>query len=222
MPDPYLPALSTFALDAAETAAVAQAMKASKPWDWKPADPETKAALKSAKGKILTFHLQRHGNSCCYCRTGLKGAGPFMTDREHVLPKGKAEYRAFGYAIWNLGVACKRCNMQFKGTGDSFVISKADTAALQACENYRFIHPNFDRWTDHLRRVEAGLDEKKLVVFFNPTGSEKGQYTSEFFGLQQLAMNSLDEGQGLKTSDQLGKAAELVRQLAVLFGQLES
>ncbi len=219
MPDAYLPALSSFTLDAAETAAVTKAMKLGKPWDWKPADPETKAALKSAKRKILNFHLQRHGSSCCYCRTGLKGAGPFMTDREHVLPKGKANYRAFSYTIWNLGVACKRCNMQFKGTGDSFVIDKADVAAFQTCENYRFIHPNFDCWTDHLRRFEAALDEKRLVVFFNPTGSEKGKYTYEFFGLEQLALNSLDRGQGRKATDQLGKAAELVRQLAVLFGQ---
>jgi hypothetical protein len=219
MPDPYLPALSTFAFEAAEADAVTEALKTNKPWDWKPADLTTRSALKSAKKKILEFHLQRHGNACCYCRTGLKGAGPFMTDREHVLPKGKSLYRAFSYAIWNLGVACKRCNMQFKGTGDGFVIEKTDKTALQTSGNYKFIHPNFDNWTDHLRRLDAGLDEKKLVAFVNPSKSDKGKYTYEFFKLQELAINSLDEGQGLETPEQLSRAAELVRELAKIFGQ---
>lgn len=219
MPDPYLPELTTFALNDDETTVVTEALKASKPWDWKPACPVKKASLKSAKDKILAFHLQRHNHTCCYCKTGLKAAGPFMTDREHVLPKSKAQFKAFSYAIWNLGVACKRCNMQFKGAADGFVVSKVDQVAFQTSENYRFIHPNYDRWGDHLTRFDAGMDEKKLVVFFNPTDSEKGQYTKEFFKLEQLSLNSFDEGQGLKTTDQLSRAAALVLQLAKLFGQ---
>lgn len=142
-----------------------------------------------------------------------------MTDREHVLPKGKAHFRAFSYAIWNLGVACKRCNMQFKGTGDDFVVDKANPASFQASGNYRFIHPNFDRWSDHLKRYDAGVDEQKLVVFANPSDSEKGAYTLDFFKLDQLTANSFAEGSGIRTREQLSRAAELVRELAELFGQ---
>lgn len=167
--DPYLPTLASFSLSANETTVVTEALKTGKPWDWKPACAVKKATLKSAKNKILAFHLERHGYNCCYCRTGLKGAGPFMTDREHILPKSKTGFRAFSYAIWNLGVACKRCNIQFKGTGVGFVVDANDPSCFQSSGNYRFIHPNFDQWNDHLIRFEAGFNEKKVVAYFNPT-----------------------------------------------------
>ncbi|RFB82491.1 hypothetical protein B5K08_31105 [Rhizobium leguminosarum bv. trifolii] len=194
-------------------------MKTSKPWDWKPVDSLKKAALKSAKDKILAFHLQRHEHNCCYCRTGLMGSGPFMTDREHVLPKGKASFRAFSFAIWNLGVACKRCNMQFKGSGTGFIVDKDDPASFQASGNYLFIHPNFDRWADHLTRFDGGMNEKKVVFFSNPTNSAKGEYTKAFFALGQLARNSFARGQGQNTPEQFSRAAALVEELAIVLGQ---
>lgn len=219
MPDPYLPALEAFALSAEEQAAVDAAMETADPWDWAPADNATKAAIASAKARILTYHFDRHGGNCCYCRTNLHGAGPFMTDREHILPKGQALFKPLSYTIWNLAAACKRCNMQFKGRGHAFVVDAADPATFQSSDNYRFVHPNFDFWDDHLGRYTAQAGTKNLVIYARVAGSAKGDYTYEFFALHRLQVDSFDEGQGLAVEGKDSALAAAVRQLAEEHGQ---
>ena len=163
MADPYQPALESFALTENENSAIAGALETDDPWAWKSEDEATRAALKSAKSKILAFHLERHNGHCCYCRVNLAGAGPFMTDREHILPKGQNIFKPYSYTMWNLAAACKRCNMQFKGVRDDFVIDKEDPAALQVSENYKLIHPNFDLYEAHLIRHSAQAGTKSIV-----------------------------------------------------------
>lgn len=159
MVDRYLPALDDFQLSEEEAAAVGKALETEKPWDWESEDQNELQALKSAKDKILAYHLARHGGNCCYCRLNLNGAGPYMTDREHILLKGKAVYKPLSYAMWNLAAACKRCNMQFKRSGNGFVVDTEDSTKFQDSDNYRFVHPNFDAYSEHLIRLEAqGLE----------------------------------------------------------------
>jgi len=219
MVDRYIPALADFALEHEEANAVENALETATPWDWVPEDDGERLALKRAKGKILAYHLERHGGNCCYCRTNLNGAGPFMTDREHVLPKGKPVYKQFSYAMWNLAAACKRCNMQFKRKGDAFVVDTNDPAKFQDSENYRFIHPNFDEYGEHLMRVTAQVDTKNIVMFIKTGGSEKAVYTHEFFGLADLQMDSFDQAQGLGVESDVSDLAAQVRTLAKKFGQ---
>jgi len=218
MPDPYIPTLDAFTLHDDEAAAIAAALETDDPWGWKPEDEATAETLKGVKRKILAYHLERHGECCCYCRTYLHGAGPFMTDREHVLPKGKAIFKPYSFTMWNLAGSCKRCNLQFKRSGDGFVIDKADEGQFQSSGNYRFVHPNFDRWEDHLTRVSAQANMKNIVMFVRAAGSPKAEYTYDFFGLHNLQVDSFDEAQGLETPQE-SELAALVRKLADDFDQ---
>ena len=219
MADPYLPALEDFELNADETATVAKALQDDKPWDWKPEDQKELQALKSAKDKILAYHLSRHGGNCCYCRLNLNGAGPYITDREHILPKGKSVYKPFSYSIWNLAAACKRCNMQFKRSGDAFVVDPDDSTKFQDSENYRLVHPNFDAYGKHLIRLQAQADTKNIVIFVKTPGSEKATYTHDFFALHELQVDSFDKAQGLEEENLETELAAKVRALAKEFDQ---
>lgn len=218
MVDPYVPPLAEFAFDAAEVAVINVALASDKPWDYVPGGDAEIALLKSAKKKILDLHLQRHGWTCCYCRTNLKGAGPFMTDREHVLPKGKPAYKALSYTLWNLAAACKRCNLQFKRSGDDFVIDGNDPAALVTSDNYRFVHPNFDLWDDHLTRLAVQVNAKNIVKILRKD-SAKAAYTHAFFRLQDFEIDSFDAAQGLDNETEESAAVMELRKLAEAFGQ---
>ena len=218
MPDPYAPLLEQFKLDAEETAVIALAIASKKPWDFVPGSAAEIALLKSAKDKILILHLERHGWTCCYCRTNLKGAGPFMTDREHILPKGKPAYAKLSYALWNLAAACKRCNIQFKRSGDGFVIDSSDANALLASENYRFVHPNFDCWDDHLTRIAFQVNAKNIVKIYRKT-TDKAAYTYDFFNLQDLEIDSFNIAQGGKIAEPESAAVIEFLKIAQEFGQ---
>ncbi len=219
MADPYLPALKDFDLDDDEAAAVASALASDEPWNCKPENQDEMAALKSAKDKILAYHLSRHGGNCCYCRLNLNGAGPYMTDREHILPKGKQVYKPFSYSMWNLAAACKRCNMQFKRSGDAFVIDPDDPSKFQDSGNYRFVHPNFDAYSEHLTRLQAQVDTKNIVIFVKTPGSAKAAYTHDFFALHELQVDSFDKAQGLEGESLETELAVKVRTLAKEFKQ---
>lgn len=191
MSDPYEPKLATFVLTAAEMGAITAAMATDNPWGAENDD------IKSAKGKIREFHLARQSHTCCYCRTILQGGGPFMIDREHILPKKK--YKPYTYTLWNLSIACKRCNMEHKGEDDTFVVDKTNTAPFQTGANYRIIHPNYDHWDDHLVRLTLQVNTAVLVKYAVLASSAKGRFTYEFFELKMLETNSFDEAQGKAT-----------------------
>lgn len=218
MTDPYEPPLAVFAFDEEELAAIDLALAYEKPWDYVPENGAAKTALKSAKTKILHLHLQRHGQTCCYCRANLHGAGPFMTDREHILPKGKPAYRMLSYTLWNLAAACKRCNLQFKRSGDDFVIDDGTPEALEQSSNYHFVHPNFDFWDDHLTRLSVQVNAENIVKFLRK-GSAKSAYHYEFFDLESLEVDSFDAAQGLDRETPKSAAIIELRELAKQFGQ---
>lgn len=219
MVDPYQPALDAFVLTEDEESVVSAALKTDKPWDWTPEDVQVAVALISVKTRILDYHLQRHSWTCCYCRTNLHGAGPFMTDREHVLPKGNALFRPYSYAIWNLAAACKRCNMQFKRGGNAFVVDGTNPATFQSSENYRFVHPNFDSWEEHLTRLSAQANMKNIVVLLRTAGSAKADYTYDFFHLHDLQIDSFDQAQGLDIHPGDSELGTIVREIASDYGQ---
>lgn len=213
--DAYLPALSALVFSDDEKDAIAAALAKEKPWK------EKNDFIKSAKKKIREHHLARHGKTCCYCRTVLHGGGDFMIDREHVLPKGTAVYKPFSYAIWNLSVSCKRCNLDLKKSDDCFVIDKTNVASFQVSSNYRIIHPNFDVWEHHLSRECRQSNQKVMVKYSRIGTNEKGQYTYDYFKLKNLEINTFDEGQGIERPAALNEspAALAVRAAAIEHGQ---
>ncbi|MBM1169923.1 HNH endonuclease [Microvirga arabica] len=207
MSDAYEPTLDSFVMSEEELEAITAAMTDEHPWDVK------NELVKSVKNKIRAHHLERHGDTCCYCRTNLHGGGHFMIDREHVLPKGK--YKRFAYEIWNLSVSCKRCNMQFKIEDDEFVVDKQDGAEFQDSSNYRIVHPNYDEWEQHLDRVSQQSNRKLLVIYAIVNQSEKGRYTYDYFGLKELEVNSFDEGQGIERTAQGNRSDAALEALAI-------
>lgn len=217
MADPYTPLLESVAFTDAEKDAITAALATDKPWDWKPGG-DVGEALKSVKKKIRDLHMSRHGDRCCYCRKNIKGGGHFVVDREHVLPKSLAAYKLLAYEIWNLGISCKRCNMQYKKNKDDFVVNPANAAALQTSVNYRLIHPNYDRYKDHIR-VSAMQNDDVTVVKYTKTGTDKGEYTYEYFNLRELEVGRFDEAQGVSMPGGLGKGALEARSLAADFAQ---
>lgn len=195
MADAYQPMLADFAFANEEQAAINEALNQDDPWGYTAADSFVADALKSAKKKILDYHLERHHHHCCYCRKSLKGEGHFVTDREHILPKGYAIFKHYCYTIWNLAAACKRCNMQFKGKKITFLNDAVDTTKFKLSDNYQFVHPNFDRFEDHIVR-EAKQRGTAHVIAFVIKDTAKARYTYEFFRLDELERASFDEAQG--------------------------
>lgn len=215
MDDAYTPAMTTLVLTPDEQNAVTAALAKAKPWD------EDNELIKSVKAKIRTHHLTRHGDTCCYCRTILHGAGHFMIDREHILPKGNPTYKPYSFATWNLSISCKRCNMQFKGEDDDFVVDKINTASFTSSNNYQLLHPNFDLWDQHLCRDAHQVNTKYVVKYTFISTNPKGQYTYDYFDLKGLEINSFDAAQGIKRAAP-GSESESVaeaRQIAAEHGQ---
>lgn len=214
MIDAYLPALSGLVFSVDETAAIQAALALPKPWD------EKNDHIKSVKNKIRSYHLARHGQTCCYCRVILQGGGRFMIDREHILPKGNTKYKLFCFEPWNLSTSCKRCNMEIKGEDDYFVIDKLDISKLKTGENYLFIHPNFDEWERHLIRESHQISRFLFVKFAIIENSAKGQYTFDYFKLEELEVESLDAAQGLRYGASPTSQAVLeARAIIAAFGQ---
>jgi hypothetical protein len=220
VPDRYLPELSDFVIDEDEQAAIEAALATPDPWDWKPGGAQ-EATIQVLKTRIREYHLARHGHRCCYCRRNLHGEFLFVIDREHVLPKSVAQYRPLSFKMWNLGSACKRCNMQYKGSKTDFVVVPGDGGLLESANNYRFIHPTFDLFGEHLDRFSQEANDAVIVKYRVVEGSTKGAYTYDYFNLHGLEVGSFDDAQGRTQEDvdELGTLATAVRSLADAFGQ---
>ncbi|MBS1053457.1 HNH endonuclease [Gluconobacter kondonii] len=217
MTDPYRPLLASINFTEAEKAAIAAALTTAKPWDWKP-DGAQEVAIKSVKAKLRDLHMARHGDRCCYCRKNLHGGGHFVIDREHVLPKSLTAFKLFAYEVWNLGTACKRCNMQYKKDKVDFVVDQTNAAALQTSANYLLIHPNYDLYKEHIRFVEERDDDSTLLKF-TKQGTPKGEYTYQYFNLEELEVNKADVSQGRLDPEDLGEGALEAKAIAAEFDQ---
>lgn len=217
MIDRYQPGLSSFSLTRKEEDIINEALTQKDPWNWKPGGKEN-LILDGVKNKIRKHHLSRHRDSCCYCRTNLHGAGPFMRDGEHVLPKHHPVFKAYSFTIWNLAVACKRCNIQYKGKKFDFVL-EIDPARFTISENYLIIHPSFDLYREHISYLMHHSEDGTLVVYKIKEGSKKGEYTYEFFNLRELEVDSFNEVQGAYVAVAEGELALETRSLASKMGQ---
>lgn len=215
MPDAYHPRLTEIKLTEDEVAAINAALASPNPWKVE------SEYIQSAKNKIRDFHLLRHEENCCYCRMNLHGLGRFTIDREHILPKGKPRYRLLSYTVWNLSASCKRCNMEYKGEDDGFVVNTYKAAEYEKSENYLIVHPSFDEWEQHLSRESKQVNKKNMVKFTIVDGSTKGQYTYDYFNLMGLEIDTFTSAQAANTPDgqEDSEAGLEVRSLASKHGQ---
>ena len=217
MSDPLHPPLTDFAFTAEEEEAVKFALTTSKPWKHEHDDLKgVRAVLVALKHRIRSFHLKRQSSKCCYCRMNLHGGGSFIVDREHIVPKEK--YRDLTYVISNLSVACKRCNMQLKKDDVEFLVSR-DTILTKhgSSDQYRFIHPNFDKYSQFIKKISYEEDDQTYVKY-TKSDHPKAEYTYSYFDLRALEVNSFDQGQGIDTSSVTNLIRERLDQLVSQLG----
>ncbi|WP_267226225.1 HNH endonuclease [Dyella silvae] len=212
MTDPYLPLLDSFDWSEEEREVIDTALAHDDPWD--DGAPELrgiKEQLKLIKKRIQRFHLDRQGSTCCYCRTNLQGGGPFMIDREHILPKSK--FRKLTYTISNLSVSCKRCNLQFKKNRIDFVVDpKTVEAKHDKSDQYLFAHPNFDHLDDLIERLSVQAN-RKVVVTYKVSNHPKATFTYEYFNLKELEVDSFQETQGGRSLDEVEQEVRMMLSL---------
>jgi 5-methylcytosine-specific restriction endonuclease McrA len=86
---------------------------------------------------------------CCYCKQVAKSKNFKVWEVEHILPQ--SVFPEFTFEPKNLAVACPDCNT-FKGNKS---ISKSPKYRSFPSKpiSYTIIHPNFDKYDDHLHNV---------------------------------------------------------------------
>ncbi len=152
--------------------------------------------IKPVKDKIKTY-FRNIDNCCCYCRRVFEGEFRFDIDIEHILPKSKIEFKHHMFTPYNLNISCKRCNMEKKGKKTSFVTSINDVINQPfVSKHYKFIHPNLDIYCQNIKHLVHIEDNNKFIKYIVLT-DDKGQYTYDFFELEELEINQVNEAQGV-------------------------
>lgn len=156
------------------------------------------------KRRVKEYYRNLGNEQCCYCKKNFQGEFNMVIDIEHILPKGKPEFRELMFVLTNLNVACKRCNMNIKSTKTDFLHS-INTAANnhEDSNQYKFIHPNSDVYFDHLEVFQRIENDKKLIKYRVVADSSKGNYTYKYFRLNELEIDSINQAQGLKQKTEL-------------------
>ncbi|SCM53724.1 TIGR02646 family protein [Hafnia alvei] len=150
------------------------------------------------KRKIKNSLRVKQAECCCYCSRNTDGEFNMVLDIEHVIPKSKIVSEMF--EMRNLAVSCKRCNMRIKGEDISFINDDFDVFKNNKdyyhSECYSFIHPNLDDWDDNLLYVVQQVNKKKIIYYQVVRDSLKGEYTKNYFKLDEIQVNTFDEAQG--------------------------
>ena len=175
------------------------------------------------KKKVKAYYLELEKEQCCYCKKNFTGEFKMVIDIEHILPKGKQEFKNLMFTLSNLNVACKRCNMTIKGTRVEFVTDVDKVASdHENSKYYKFIHPNVDNYFEHLKYHSVIENNHKVIKYQIVSNSLKGQYTYDFFRLNELEIDSFSLAQGTKEKVELSKRIkpEIQNQLRDIFTDL--
>ncbi|KUP92874.1 HNH endonuclease [Tritonibacter horizontis] len=186
-------------LDQDERSAINVALASQNPWKHESFNDPVKTNLGTVKVKIKNFHFERVSRKCCYCRRSLEDAS-IETDREHIVPKGKK--KSLSYDIFNLSLACKRCNMTYKGEKVDHIVD-VDTieSDLRNPDRYLIPHPNIHSYEDHLIRISVQYGAQQFTSYRRIT--PQGQFLYDFVRLDKLCVDELDIAQGGKKVDEV-------------------
>lgn len=175
-----------------ERDAINFALASENPWKHEDFEGPVRASLVAAKVKIKDFHFERVSKKCCYCRRSLEDAS-IESDREHIVPKGKK--KSLSFDIFNLSLACKRCNMTYKGEKTDHIVDfETIEADLRNSDRYLIPHPNIDIYENHLIRNSVQLGARQFTSYMRMT--PQGHFLYDFFRLDRLCVNEFDEAQG--------------------------
>ena len=130
-----------------------------------------------------------------------------VLDIDHILPK--SAFRHLMFTVYNLSVSCKRCNMNIKKDDLSFL---SDINAVndnpQDTSLYKIIHPNFDDYFSHLNFYTKTENQQKIIKYTVVANSTKGQFTFDYFKLEELEIDSYNKAQGIKEAEEV---SEIIR-----------
>lgn len=159
--------------------------------------------LDDFKRKIKDYYRSIN-NECCYCKKNFVGEFNMVIDIEHVLPKSK--FKDLMFAIYNLNIACKRCNMNIKRERTDFLVG-ANAVVLNTKDSseYKIIHPNFDQYHEHIEYFSSADNQKKIIKYKVIAGSKKGQFTFDYFKLQDLEIDTINQAQGLGSKQEFSE-----------------
>lgn len=156
------------------------------------------------KSRVKKYYRDVENEQCCYCKKNFDGEFSMVIDIEHILLKGQPEFIDLMFVLSNLNIACKRCNMQIKGIRTDFVTNIAEVVKdHKNSKLYKFIHPNVDKYFDHIHVYQEIDNDKKLIKYKILSDSKKGQYTFDFFRLNELEIDSINEAQGVDKKTEL-------------------
>ncbi|MDF7812850.1 hypothetical protein [Hymenobacter sp. YC55] len=149
--------------------------------------------LETSKRKFKDNYRGSNNEQCCYCRRGTDGEFSMVLDIEHILPKSKFKKLIFDEI--NLSVSCKRCNMNVKRERTDFVDESTIMSNYTNSNAYEIAHPNLDNYFHHITYNAQVVNNIKIIKYF--IRDAKGQYTYDFFRLNELEVDSLNKAQGV-------------------------
>jgi hypothetical protein len=116
-------------------------------------------ALGELRLRIKHFYVAEQHERCCYCDLEYPTHNGWVWSVEHVIAQTLRP--SWIFEPRNLAAACHDCN---GGKGTQEVRRNPQTVNFPNQANrYKIVHPHFDEWDDHLRRLGplyVGLNEK--------------------------------------------------------------
>ncbi|WP_341900048.1 hypothetical protein [Fluviicola taffensis] len=163
--------------------------------------------IQGFKTKVKTYYRHYENEQCCYCRRDLEDEFNMVIDIEHILPKG--EFKDYMFQLFNLNISCKRCNMLYKREKTDFVIDLNEVLKTpEDTTHYKMIHPNLDKYFNHIKLNKIVDDKYKLIKYQVLNGSPKGQFTYDYFNLKKIEIDTLNGAQGVKEKPELSETID--------------
>lgn len=159
--------------------------------------PETKV-WEDASLKVVRSSLKAHmrenrddGNKCAYCLKSFQNEHNMNIDIEHILPKGV--YSEYTFTLKNLTIACKKCNLQIKGSDTSFLNDNFNRKKPFKSRYYKITHPVIDE--NKLTLLDMHF--KKVQIIKYKYGNEKSKNTYYYFKLNEVEIDTINTAQGI-------------------------
>lgn len=171
------------------------------------------------KKNVKQHYRTEQKEQCSYCKRVILGEFKMVLDIEHILPKKNNKFKKFMFLPKNLCVSCKRCNMAIKGNDTSFIVEGSSFEDnFYASEKYLFLHPHSDNYWDSIRYSVAIENDIQLIQYTVINDCPKGLYTYNYFRLEQLEIDIVNEAQGIDTeSISLAIQEDLALEVQALF-----
>lgn len=155
-------------------------------WD----NPKTKPLRDYIKEYLQTLQ----DGFCCYCQDYIKNDHLMTIDIEHILPKAKEDFYLFILEIENLALSCRRCNFPpYKGQKTDFLTSLNFGANWKDPSLYKFIHPRFENFEDHIQKNQNQKGTQIAIYYEWDADDSKAKYHFEYFKLNEIECDAFTD-----------------------------